>query len=121
MATLDWELSTLGDPLADMGSLLTYWAEPGEAPPGDYAPSTLPGCPSRAEMTKLYLDETGRDPSALQYWHALGLWKLAIIAEGVMVRALNRPENKASAGTPDTSWIDARVRRASEIAAAAGI
>lgn len=121
VATLDWELSTLGDPLADMGSLLTYWAEPGETVPGDYAPSILAGCPSRAEMTQLYLDLTGRDPAALQFWHALGLWKLAIIAEGVMVRALNRPENKASAGTPDTSWIDARVHRAREIADAAGI
>lgn len=121
VATLDWELSTLGDPLADMGSLLTYWAEPGEAGVGDYAPSTLEGCPNRAEMTQLYLDETGRDPAALQYWHALGLWKLAIIAEGVMRRAMDVPQNKAAAGTPDASWIDARVHKASEIAAAAGI
>ncbi|OBK21497.1 phosphotransferase family protein [Mycobacterium asiaticum] len=121
VATLDWELSTLGDPLADMGSLLTYWAEPGENVPGDYAPSTLEGFPDRAEMTRLYLDATGRDAAALQYWHAFGLWKLAIIAEGVLRRALENPQNKASAGTPDTSWIDARVRRAREIADTAGI
>ncbi|ORA08443.1 phosphotransferase family protein [Mycobacterium asiaticum] len=121
VATLDWELSTLGDPLADMGSLLTYWAEPGETVPGDYAPSTLEGFPDRAEMTRLYLDATGRDPAALQYWHAFGLWKLAIIAEGVLRRALENPQNRASAGTPDTSWIDARVQRAREIADAAGI
>ncbi|OBK10975.1 phosphotransferase family protein [Mycobacterium asiaticum] len=121
VATLDWELSTLGDPLADMGSLLTYWAEPGEAQPGDYAPSTLEGFPDRAEMTRLYLEATGRDSAALQYWHAFGLWKLAIIAEGVLRRALDQPQNKASAGTPDTSWIDARVHRAREIADAAGI
>jgi aminoglycoside phosphotransferase (APT) family kinase protein len=121
VATLDWELSTLGDPLADMGSLLTYWAEPGEARAGDFAPSTLDGFPDRAEMTRLYLDETGRDSTALQYWHVLGLWKLAIIAEGVMRRAMEEPQNKAAAGTPDTSWIDARVERAREIADAAGI
>ncbi|WP_172831534.1 phosphotransferase family protein [Mycobacterium asiaticum] len=121
VATLDWELSTLGDPLADMGSLLTYWAEPGETVPGDYAPSTLEGFPDRAEMTRLYLDATGRDPAALQYWHAFGLWKLAIIAEGVLRRALENPQNRASAGTPDTSWIDARVQRARQIADAAGI
>jgi aminoglycoside phosphotransferase (APT) family kinase protein len=121
VATLDWELSTLGDPLADMGSLLTYWAEPGEAQHGDYAPSTLEGFPDRTEMTRLYLQETGRDPAALQYWHALGLWKLAIIAEGVMRRAMDEPQNKASAGTPDTGWIDARVHKATEIADAAGI
>jgi aminoglycoside phosphotransferase (APT) family kinase protein len=121
VATLDWELSTLGDPLADMGSLLTYWPEPGEAPVGDFAPSTLEGFPDRAEMTRLYLEETGRDSAALQYWQVLGLWKLAIIAEGVMRRAMDEPQNKASAGTPDTSWIDARVRRAREIADAAGL
>lgn len=121
VATLDWELSTLGDPLADMGSLLTYWAEPGEALSGDYAPSTLEGFPDRAEMTRLYLDETGRDAAALQYWHALGLWKLAIIAEGVMRRAMDEPQNKASAGTPVVAWIDARVQKAREIADAAGI
>jgi len=121
VATLDWELSTLGDPLADMGSLLTYWAEPGEALSGDYAPSTLDGFPNRAEMTGLYLDETGRDAAALQYWHVLGLWKLAIIAEGVMRRAMDVPQNKASAGTPVVEWIDARVQKAREIADAAGI
>jgi aminoglycoside phosphotransferase (APT) family kinase protein len=121
VATLDWELSTLGDPVADMGSLLTYWAEPGEAAEGDYAPSTLEGFPDRAEMTRIYLDATGRDPAALQYWHALGLWKLAIIAEGVMRRAMDEPQNKAAAGTPDVAWIDARVRRATEIADAAGL
>lgn len=121
VATLDWELSTLGDPLADMGSLLTYWAEPGEALSGDYAPSTLEGFPDRAEMTRLYLDETGRDATALQYWHALGLWKLAIIAEGVMRRAMEEPQNKAPAGTPVIAWIDARVQKVREIADAAGI
>jgi aminoglycoside phosphotransferase (APT) family kinase protein len=121
VATLDWELSTLGDPLADMGSLLTYWTEPGEAAIGDFAPSTLDGCPDRAEMTRLYLEQTGRDPAALQYWHALGLWKLAIIAEGVMRRAMDEPQNKAAAGTPDTAWIDAVVHRARAVADAAGI
>ena len=121
VATLDWELSTLGDPLADMGSLLTYWTEPGESGIGDFAPSTLEGCPDRAEMTRLYLEQTGRDPAALQYWHALGLWKLAIIAEGVMRRAMDEPQNKAAAGTPDTAWIDAVVHRARAVADAAGI
>ena len=121
VATLDWELSTLGDPLADMGSLLTYWPEPGESIPGDFAPSTLEGFPSRAEMTWLYLDATGRDSAALQYWHVLGLWKLAIIAEGVMRRAMDEPRNKASAGTPDTAWIDTRVHKAREIADNAGL
>ncbi|MGV0737441.1 phosphotransferase family protein [Mycobacterium syngnathidarum] len=121
VATLDWELSTLGDPIADMGTLLTYWPEPGESTGADFAPSTLQGFPSRAAMAKLYLDETGRDPAALQYWHVLGLWKLAIIAEGVMRRAMDEPENKAAAGTPTVARIDSIVDKAREIADAAGI
>jgi aminoglycoside phosphotransferase (APT) family kinase protein len=121
VATLDWELSTLGDPVADMGSLLTYWPEPGETTGGDFAPSTLDGFPDRAEMTRLYLKATGRDPATLQYWHVLGLWKLAIIAEGVMRRAMDEPQNKAAAGTPTVARIDALVHKAIEIADAAGM
>lgn len=121
VAVLDWELSTLGDPLADMGSLLTYWPEPGEATGGDFAPSALEGFPDRAEMAELYLAETGRDAAALQYWHVLGLWKLAIIAEGVMRRALDEPQNKAAAGTPTAARIDALVEKACELADEAGL
>ncbi|WP_157126453.1 phosphotransferase family protein [Nocardia mikamii] len=116
VATLDWELSTLGDPLADMGSLLTYWPEPGEATGGDFAASTLEGFPDRGEMARIYLDETGRDPATLQYWHAFGLWKLAIIGEGVRRRAMDEPQNKASAGTPAAELIDALVEKAWDIA-----
>lgn len=120
-AVLDWELSTLGDPLADMGSLLAYWVEPGEDIGGDFPASALPGFPDRAEMARAYLDATGRDRDALVFWHVLGLWKLAIIAEGVMRRAADTPGNKAAAGTPTVGRIDAIVSKAREIAAAAGI
>ncbi|WP_433672138.1 phosphotransferase family protein [Nocardia sp. CA-136227] len=120
-AVLDWELSTLGDPLADMGSLLTYWPEPGEPSCGILEASTLAGFPDRAEMARLYLDETGRDPAALRYWHALGLWKLAIIAEGVRRRALDEAHNESAAGTPTLAQIDALVQQAGEIADTAGI
>ncbi|MFD1813246.1 phosphotransferase family protein [Rhodococcus gannanensis] len=121
IGALDWELSTLGDPLADMGSMLAYWPEPGEDTGGDFPASTLDGFPDRAELARIYLDETGRDPQALKFWHTLGLWKLSIIAEGVMRRALDTPENKAAAGTPTVDRIDAIVRKAREIADSAGI
>lgn len=120
-AALDWELSTLGDPLADMGSLLAYWVAPGEDTGGDFPASALPGFPDRAEMAHSYLDHTGRDRDALTFWHVLGLWKLAIIAEGVMRRAADTPGNKAAAGTPTAERIDAVVAKAREIAAGAGI
>jgi aminoglycoside phosphotransferase (APT) family kinase protein len=77
------------------------------------------GFPDRAEMAELYLAETGRDPAALQYWHVLGMWKLAIIAEGVMRRALDEPQNKATAGTPTIARIDAVIDKACELADAA--
>ena len=121
-AVLDWELSTLGDPLADMGSLLAYWPQPGEEDiAGEFIISTLDGFPDRAELARVYLEHTGRDAATLQYWHALGLWKVAIIAEGIVRRVLDNPANKAAAGTPVTAWIDAIVRKALEVADEAGI
>ncbi|MEO9221240.1 MAG: phosphotransferase family protein, partial [Mycobacteriaceae bacterium] len=121
IAALDWELCTLGDPLADIGSMLAYWAEAGETTGGDFSATTLPGFPDRAEVARTYLDETGRDPAVLQYWHALGLWKVSVIAEGVMRRARDEPQNKAESGTPTEERIDALVAKATEIADAAGI
>jgi aminoglycoside phosphotransferase (APT) family kinase protein len=122
IAVLDWELSTLGDPLADMGSLLAYWPQPGEEEiAGEFPATTLDGFPDRAELTRVYLEQTGRDAATLAYWHVLGLWKLAVIAEGVMRRAMDTPANKAAAGTPTTERIDALVARAREVAEDAGI
>jgi len=120
IGVLDWELSTLGDPLADMGTMLAYWPEAGEGV-GDFAASTLDGFPDRAELARIYLEQTGRDPHALNYWHALALWKIAIIAEGVMRRAMDTRENKAASGTPTLKWIDALVGAAREVADAEGI
>ncbi|MFD3748023.1 phosphotransferase family protein [Nocardia sp. NPDC058633] len=121
VAALDWELSTLGDPLADMGSLLAYWPEAGENPGGLFAASALDGFPDRRELAQVYLDETGRDPDALKFWHALGLWKVAVIAEGVMRRAIDEPQNKAEAGTPTVETINALIDKAGDIADEAGI
>jgi aminoglycoside phosphotransferase (APT) family kinase protein len=120
IGVLDWELSTLGDPLADMGTMLAYWPEPGEDF-GDFPASTLDGFPDRAELERIYLEQTGRDPQALKYWHALGLWKIAIIAEGVMRRAMETRQNKAASGTPTVDWVDALVRAAREVADTEGI
>ncbi len=122
IAVLDWELSTLGEPLADMGSLLAYWPQSGEEDiAGDFPAAALDGFPDRAELTRVYLEHTGRDAATLQYWHAMGLWKVAVIAEGVMRRAMDTPQNKAAAGTPTPARIDALVAKAHEVAEQAGI
>jgi aminoglycoside phosphotransferase (APT) family kinase protein len=100
LAVLDWELCTLGDPLADVGLLLVYWTEAGdEALPLGSAPTALPGFPSRAELAGAYADRSGRDLGELAYYTAFGYWKLAAILEGV----LSRYRAGAYRGD-DTSW-----------------
>ncbi|MHB8467470.1 MAG: phosphotransferase family protein [Acidimicrobiales bacterium] len=87
-AVLDWELCTLGDPLADMGLLMVYWNEAGDAPSplGVVAPTTAEGFPGRAELRDRYSTQSGRDLSALDFYVAFGYWKLACIVEGVHAR-----------------------------------
>lgn len=86
-AVLDWELCTLGDPLADVGLLMVYWAEPedGSGVLGA-SPTLAPGFASRAEMKALYAGATGRDTSNLEYYIAFGYWKLACILQGIVSR-----------------------------------
>ena len=86
-AVVDWELCTLGDPLADLGLLMVYWAEPEDRMVPLFEPATrAPGFPGRAEIASIYAELTGRDISGLDYYTALGYWKLAIILEGVVAR-----------------------------------
>ena len=86
-AVLDWELCTLGDPLADVGQLLVYWAEPGdEVVPLTRAPTLAPGFPTRQELVERYVARSGRDVSQLDFFVALAYWKLAAILEGVYAR-----------------------------------
>jgi aminoglycoside phosphotransferase (APT) family kinase protein len=91
-AVLDWELSTLGDPLADLGTLLAYWPHPGELAAGDQtSPTTLPGWPTRENLLLAYGAASDRDLSGIGFWHVLGLWKIAIIGQGVVRRAAEQP------------------------------
>jgi aminoglycoside phosphotransferase (APT) family kinase protein len=86
-AVLDWEICTLGDPLADVGLLMVYWAEPGDEHAALLvAPTSLPGFPSRAEVRQRYAARSGRDVSDLDFYVAFGYWKLACIIEGVYAR-----------------------------------
>jgi aminoglycoside phosphotransferase (APT) family kinase protein len=88
MAVLDWELCTLGDPLADVGLLMVYWSDPGDdVLPLDSTVTALPGFPRRAEVAEAYARASGRDLSELDYYVAFGYWKLAAILEGVYARS----------------------------------
>jgi aminoglycoside phosphotransferase (APT) family kinase protein len=87
LAVLDWELCTLGDPLADVGLLLVYWAEPGDQTlPLGTAPTLMPGFGGRAAITQGYAARSGRDLSQLDIYMAFASWKLAVILEGVVAR-----------------------------------
>jgi aminoglycoside phosphotransferase (APT) family kinase protein len=90
---LDWELCTLGDPLADLGGLLAYWPQADDPAPVPIPFSAEPGFPSRAEIVDAYADASGRDVTAVGFWEALGCWKVAIIGEGVLRRRLDDPAN----------------------------
>ena len=86
-AVLDWELCTLGDPLADVGLLLVYWNEAGDARSALMEASTgLEGFPTRAELIAMYAAASGRDVTSVEYYRAFGYWKLACILEGVYAR-----------------------------------
>ncbi|GAA2945468.1 phosphotransferase family protein [Streptomyces enissocaesilis] len=117
VGVLDWELSTLGNPLADLGTLLAYWPAHGESDISDRtSASTLPGFPSRAELIDQYATTTGRDTSDVGFWHVLGLWKIAIIAEGVLRRSLDTPADRARTGVPTRDVITSIVSYAHAIA-----
>jgi aminoglycoside phosphotransferase (APT) family kinase protein len=86
-AVLDWEICTLGDPLADVGLLMVYWTDPDDDGTALLtSPTTLPGFHRRAELLQRYADRSGRDLSAIDYYTAFGYWKLACIVEGVYAR-----------------------------------
>ncbi len=86
-AVVDWELSTLGDPLADVGLLLVYWAEEGDEMMPLFDPATIaPGFPKREDVKARYAEQSGRDLSLIDFYVALGYWKLAIVLEGVFAR-----------------------------------
>jgi aminoglycoside phosphotransferase (APT) family kinase protein len=86
VAIFDWELSTIGDPLADVGYLTVTWAQADD--PADVSFASLsaatrrPGFLTRAELTARYEELSGRSVSALSWYQALALWKAAVFMEG---------------------------------------
>jgi aminoglycoside phosphotransferase (APT) family kinase protein len=99
-AVVDWEMATLGDPLADLGLTLVYWTEAGEEgwlspgvtpkeAPGLSTDATAgPGFFTRAEFVAAYASRTGRDVSRIEYYMAFGYFKLAVVLEGINARYL---------------------------------
>jgi aminoglycoside phosphotransferase (APT) family kinase protein len=93
-AVVDWEMSTLGDPLADLGLTLIYWADPDDARWGDVSIGATvtagPGFFTRAQVARRYADLTGRDLADIGYYMAFGCFKLAVVLEGIHARFLKK-------------------------------
>ncbi len=88
-AVLDWEICTLGDPLADVGLLYVYWTGPGDKPsPWGGSATTANGFLDRADLIDRYAAVSGRDLSQLPFYVSFAYWKLACILQGVYYRYL---------------------------------
>ncbi len=116
-AILDWELCTLGDPLADLGILMDYWTESDdEFPVLGHAPTTAAGFSTRAQVMEHYASVSDLDLTQIGYYCAFGYWKLACILQGVYARYV------AGAGAGDQGSVDdlpAQVARLADMASAA--
>lgn len=88
-AVLDWELCTLGDPLADLGYVGIYWTDPGAPMTRTNDPSGLEGFCRFDDLVERYARRTGFDVSDIGYYKAFASFRLAVIAEGVYARYLH--------------------------------
>ncbi len=89
IAVLDWEICTLGDPLADLGLLQVYWTGPDDdASAWTGSATSVPGFWNRAQLADRYAEVSGRDIGQLDFYVAFAYWKLACILEGVYSRYL---------------------------------
>jgi aminoglycoside phosphotransferase (APT) family kinase protein len=89
VAVLDWDMCTRGDPLMDLGYLLTFWGEAGDPEPWIAAasmPSWREGFPSRVEAIRRYAEATGFDLSAIRWYHVFGTFKIAVVLQQIYIR-----------------------------------
>lgn len=92
-AILDWEMSTIGDPLADLGLMLVYWPQENDSDAyrsafASITATAVPGFPTRDDVLQRYADKSGRDVANVYFYWAFGFFKLAVILEGIHARFL---------------------------------
>jgi aminoglycoside phosphotransferase (APT) family kinase protein len=83
-SVFDWDMTTLGDPLVDLGTLLNYWPDPSD--PADVRRAShdgmrTMGLPTRAEVVLRYAERTGLDPSRVRWYEAFAQWKTAVVVQ----------------------------------------
>lgn len=119
VAIFDWDMCTLGNPLADLGALLTYWTEPADPP---YLQATAmmplgePGFLRRAELVARYTEKSGRPVHDIAFYHALGLFRLTVIVAQIYIRYA-RGQTQDSRFAAMEFMIPALARRAHELTA----
>lgn len=89
VGVLDWEMSTIGDPLMDLGTALGYWVEAGdsdELKAMAFGPTMLEGCPTRRELALRYASLTGRSIDQLPFYLVFALFKTAVVAQQIYSR-----------------------------------
>lgn len=89
IAIFDWDMCTLGDPLADLGSLLTYWTEPDD-PPYMQMTAMMPVGDkrfiTRDDIIQRYAEKSGRDVTHVNFYHVLGMYRLVVICAQIFIR-----------------------------------
>lgn len=116
-AVVDWEISTLGDPLADLAYALNQWPDPTDTlSPNPLAPTSASGFPTRTQLAERYAERTGRDLSRLDFYIGFNRWKTAAINHGVYARYM---EGKKSTDGVDLDALVLSVDRSLGLAEAA--
>jgi aminoglycoside phosphotransferase (APT) family kinase protein len=123
VAVLDWEMCTTGDPLADLGLLLCYWAEEGDP----YARqesvvqvTALPGFYTREQLVERYAHKTGRDVSRIAFYEVFALYKIAVVVQQIYIR-WKRGQTKDERFSLMAPRVEALARAAMELAEKSGL
>jgi aminoglycoside phosphotransferase (APT) family kinase protein len=114
VAFLDWDMTTLGDPLVDLGTLLGYWVESGDRPErgAALAVTAQPGFPKRAEVAGRYARRRNLDVSSLRWYEAFAIWKTAVVIQQIYIRFA-----RGQTDDPRFAGMGSRVALLAEIAA----
>ena len=110
IGVLDWEMSTIGDPLMDLGTALGYWVDADDPEPAKafaFGPTTMPGSLTRRELAERYGAKTGRDVSNMVFYYVFALFKTAVIVQQIYYRyakGLTKDERFAGSSSACACW-----------------
>jgi aminoglycoside phosphotransferase (APT) family kinase protein len=89
VTVLDWEMSTVGDPLMDLGTTLSYWVEADDSEAqlqSAFGPTMIAGSMTRNQLVERYTERTGIGIPSILFYYCFGLFKLAVIVQQIYAR-----------------------------------